>query len=996
MLLARLQVSIVQSMGKKHDYPRKVFSMVTISDSGTPETVTFFTSISWQKLEYGGAYAWPCISEEERSGEGLEQSGMTDKGLAGGDTGDSSFRNSLDDGSQDLKDAQNAFECARMEAWLDEHPDYVQDYLNRKGTRQMVDSWLIAHAFQQEPVGDPRVVVDSASSHNTSRPNSGAATPVRKISATEFERGGLLTPMVMTVDGCPTFLSTPIDSSNSRGILVYKMRRKSRAELQALDEKELIFELVKDICNDLDVKWLCHKILQNVSILTNADRCSLFLVQGEREGEKGLVSTLFDVCSRSTPEQMIEKEEIQVPWGVGIVGYVAKTGESVNIPDAYLDSRFNHDIDAKTGYVTRSLLCMPIKDYGGDVIGVAQVINKRDGGIFTLNDEKVFAAYLQFCGIGLRNAQLYEKSQLENKRNQAIPLCFPLSVLLDLARMVFEEQSTIEQIVYRIMTLTQSLLECQRCQVTTLKPKTSHCVFDAIESVAPLHCWQVMLLHESTKSTFSRVFDLDVTDTNGDEWESRTSPFENRFPFHIGISGHVATTGETLNIPDVYRDPRFDAAADRNTDFHTHSILSMAIKNSSHRIIGVIQLVNKIKGRSFTKNDENFLEAFAIFCGMGIHNTQMYEQAMTAIAKQEVTLEVLSYHATAPQDEVNRLERHVVPSSHFYRLYNYSFEDLELSDEDTLKACLRMFMDLDLMEHFSINYSVLCRWLLSIRKNYRHVIYHNWRHAFNVAQMMFSILVATQLWQALGDLECLALLIACLCHDLDHRGTNNSFQIKMSSPLAQLYSTSTMEHHHFDQCIMILNTPGNQILAQLRPDQYKKVVRIVEEAILATDLAVYFRNRGRFIELVESGSYDWSVDSQREQLRGMLMTACDIAAITKPWPIQKRVAELVASEFFEQGDMEKEKLKITPIDLMNREKRDDLPIMQVSFIDSICLPVYQVSRGSMLGRCDPDIALAKISDRLVPLLKGVEDNRAHWNTLAEARNAQLRKFNNGA
>ena len=105
---------------------------------------------------------------------------------------------------------------------------------------------------------------------------------------------------------------------------------------QALDEKELIFELVKDICNDLDIKWLCHKILQNVSILTNADRCSLFLVQGEREGERILVSTLFDVCAHSTPEQMIEKEEIQVPWGIGIVGFVAKTGESVNIPDAYM------------------------------------------------------------------------------------------------------------------------------------------------------------------------------------------------------------------------------------------------------------------------------------------------------------------------------------------------------------------------------------------------------------------------------------------------------------------------------------------------------------------------------------------------------------------------------------------------------------------------------------------------------------------------------------
>ena len=69
---------------------------------------------------------------------------------------------------------------------------------------------------------------------------------------------------------------------------------------------------------------------------------------------------------------------------------------------------------------------------------------------------QVFASYLQFCGIGLRNAQLYEKSQLEVKRNQ---------VLLDLARMIFEEQSTIEHMVFRILTHMQSLIQCQRVQV---------------------------------------------------------------------------------------------------------------------------------------------------------------------------------------------------------------------------------------------------------------------------------------------------------------------------------------------------------------------------------------------------------------------------------------------------------------------------------------------------------------------------------------------------
>lgn len=74
----------------------------------------------------------------------------------------------------------------------------------------------------------------------------------------------------------------------------------------------------------------------------------------------------------------------------------------------------------------------------------------------------------------------------------------------------------------------------------------------------------------------------------------------------------------------------------------------------------------------------------------------------------------------------------------------------------------------------------------------------------------------------------------------------------------------------------------------------------------------------------------------------MSMTVCDLSAITKPWDIEKRVADQISSEFFEQGDVEREELKITPIDIMNREKEDQLPMMQVGFIDDICLPVYEV------------------------------------------------------
>lgn len=205
-----------------------------------------------------------------------------------------------------------------IETWLDEHPEFVHSYFSRKASRTLIDSWLQSRSVRTPtPSGTP--------------PPSGSSTPVRKISASEFEGRGILKPLVNVVDGQATFLS-PSEPSRARSP---HRNRKSRVELQQLDEKELLMELVKDISNDLDVKSLCHKILQNVSILVNGDRCSLFLLQGPKDGPRYLVSKVFDVNAESKLEDMQGLEEIRIPFGTGIVGYTAETGEVVNIANAY-------------------------------------------------------------------------------------------------------------------------------------------------------------------------------------------------------------------------------------------------------------------------------------------------------------------------------------------------------------------------------------------------------------------------------------------------------------------------------------------------------------------------------------------------------------------------------------------------------------------------------------------------------------------------------------
>jgi adenylate cyclase len=94
-------------------------------------------------------------------------------------------------------------------------------------------------------------------------------------------------------------------------------------------------------------------------------------------------------------------------------------------------------------------------------------------------------------------------------------------------------------------------------------------------------------------------------------------PFEIRIPRNKGIAGAVASSGEPLNIPDVYEDPRFDPSADRDTGYRTHNLLCMPLFDAGGRVFGVAQLLNKAGGQKpFDIHDERRFEDFAAKMGV--------------------------------------------------------------------------------------------------------------------------------------------------------------------------------------------------------------------------------------------------------------------------------------------------------------------------------------------------------------------------------------------
>ncbi len=184
-------------------------------------------------------------------------------------------------------------------------------------------------------------------------------------------------------------------------------------------EKELEFlDIVADVTSELELGALLSKVMAEATRMLAADRSTLFL-----NDEK--TSELF---SRVAMGDGIG--EIRLPNVAGIAGAVFTSGETINIPYAYADLRFNPAFDKQTGYFTRSILCVPVVNKNGKCIGVTQVLNKR-GGPFTEEDETRLKAFTAQVSIALENAKLFEdvanmknynESMLESMSNAVITM----------------------------------------------------------------------------------------------------------------------------------------------------------------------------------------------------------------------------------------------------------------------------------------------------------------------------------------------------------------------------------------------------------------------------------------------------------------------------------------------------------------------------------------------------------------------------------------------
>ncbi|NWY53512.1 PDE6B phosphodiesterase, partial [Chionis minor] len=776
--------------------------------------------------------------------------------------------------------------------------------------------------------------------------------------------------------------------------------KKLKTESCDSNESEILFELIQDMQESINMEKVVFKTLRRIRSLIHADRCSLFMYR-QRNGTPELATRLFNIQEGSTLEECLVSPDCEIvyPLDIGIVGYVAQTKKTMNIKDVSECAQFSPFVDELTDYTTKSILATPILN-GKDLVAVILALNKLNGPYFTSSDETLFLKYLNFASLNLKIYHLSYLHNCETRRGQ---------VLLWSANKVFEELTDIERQFHKAFYTVRAYLNCDRYSVGLLDMTKQKEFFDL---------WPVLLgevppysgprTPDGREIVFYKVIDYILH--GKEDIKVIPNPTPDHWALVTGLPTYVAESGFICNIMNAAADEMFNFQEGPldESGWTIKNVLSMPIVNKKEEIVGVVTFYNRKDGKPFDEQDETLMESLTQFLGWSVLNTDTYDKMNKLENRKDIAQDMVLYHVKCDKDEIQEILptreklgkepseceeeelasilKEELPGPTKFEIYEFRFSDFDCTELELVKCGIQMYYELGVVKKFQIPQEVLVRFVYSVSKGYRKITYHNWRHGFNVAQTMFTLLMTGKLKRYYTDLEALAMVTAALCHDIDHRGTNNLYQMKSQNPLAKLHGSSILERHHLEFGKFLLSEESLNICQNLNRRQHEHMIHLMEIAIIATDLALYFKKRTMFQKIVdESKTYDsmtaWTEylsleTTKKEVVMAMMMTACDLSAITKPWEVQSKVALLVAAEFWEQGDLEISVLQQQPIPMMDRRKAAELPKLQVGFIDFVCTFVYK--------------EFSRFHEEIQPMLDGLLNNRNEWKTRADEYDAKMK------
>lgn len=182
---------------------------------------------------------------------------------------------------------------------------------------------------------------------------------------------------------------------------VLESTRLYRMISEKVERLAMLMDASVHVTSTLDLEEVLDLIMSQAKEVLDAEASSIFLVDEDK-------NELYFISATGTRGEKAKR--VRVPWGKGIVGWVAETGETLLVPDVLKDKRFYKRVDEETDFVTRSILAVPLV-VRGRVVGVAEALNKKGDGAFVRDDVELFEAFARHAAVAVENAKLY--AQLE-------------------------------------------------------------------------------------------------------------------------------------------------------------------------------------------------------------------------------------------------------------------------------------------------------------------------------------------------------------------------------------------------------------------------------------------------------------------------------------------------------------------------------------------------------------------------------------------------------
>ena len=628
--------------------------------------------------------------------------------------------------------------------------------------------------------------------------------------------------------------------------------------------------------NELQIsQYLTETIMEKGRSLTNADRCSLFLVNEARDR---LITSLHQGLANC----------IDIPINKGIAGKTVTEQKILNIPDVYETDFFDPAIDKESGYRTKSILSVPIYNNRGEVIGVTEMVNKLDNKPFTQWDTNLIQIFNVFCGISLENAKLYRDSvEMSNQLRSFFDISFTMS-----------KSQNPQRVINNIMHNARTAISADRASIF---------MYDEAKNVL---------------TTF--VSDGEMIPPS--------------LPMESGIAGYCGQQKCGIMENDPYHNPSFNRAIDQITKYKTESIIATPVLSTDGKLLGVVEMLNKKTG-PFVQKDLQMVTAFSTFASVVLETARLKDIAELG----DVEIEMNKWISETEKKDTKEIPANLVlTDDQKQKVQSLNFFSVEFKGINHFKELFFLFNKFHVLDTYKVSNEQFFRFIFVISSTYNQVPYHNWTHACDVTEYVSYEVITGELDKVFTQFELFGLLTAAVCHDANHEGLNNVYNVKAETPFGILFKDqSVMEMHHITVAIPIITRDDINLFQALSPEETKKMWNLFIKLILATDMAHHFELVKKAQSLCDENQWNIEDADNRVLALQLLLKVADISNVSRPFDIADKWCDILNNEFFRQGDLEKAQ-GIGLTSPLNDRENANKPKSQIGFYNFICLPLYGV------------------------------------------------------